>query len=235
MRKLFFLSCLLCFANTLMSQTTFDWGISLQPNLSNRRLIAFSNISEAEVVRLDSLENSRFSYSAGIMAGWRGGKGGFYVGLNYMDTGYRTLRGPFAADEPNPREASERRFVHKNINIEIPAELQFFQELKNDNYFYFMLGIAMSVNVQNNLNTILYFGDTSEVIRAREEEEFRRTNFAFQTGMGWEKVLSEKFAMIVQPTFKFWMRGVLVNNELNRNLYSFGLKLAIKYRSIPLE
>ena len=235
MQKHFLLACLLCLAGTMIGQTTFDWGISLYPNVSNRRLIAFSNISDREIIRLDSLESGRFSYSAGLNAGWRGGKVGFYFGLNYMDTGYKTLKGGFAIDEPNPREASNRRFVYKNTNLEVPVELKFYQELKDGSHFYFMLGGAMSINLQNNFNTILYFGDSQELERTKDEREFRSTNFAFQTGMGWEKALSDKIILAVQPTFQFWTKGVLVDNELNRNLYSFGLKLIVNYRSFPLE
>lgn len=220
----------------LEAQTTFDVGLSLYPNLSNRRLIAFGNLSEKEQNRLDSLEMNRPSYSIGLTAGWKGNKAGLLFGLNYMNTGYRTIKQSIPADDPQSEIASSRRFTYQNINLEVPVDLQFFHELSEGNSIFFMMGLAFSFNLQNKNQVILFSGEN----RSREtldvnQDDFRLFNYAFQTGMGWEKTFSERFALVVQPNFRFWFKGVLEDDELNRSLYSFGLRIIAKYKSLPLR
>lgn len=216
----------------LIAQTTFDVGLSLYPNISNRRLIAFSNISEAEQIRLDSLEMNRFSYGIGLTGGWKGGKAGFQFGLNYMNTGYRTLKEAIPADDPQAQVASNRRFSFQNTNLEVPIDVQFFQELAPESEFFFTMGAVFSFNLQNKNQVILFSGEN----KSREnleitQDDFRLFNYAFQAGMGWERTFTERFAMVVQPNFQFWFKGVLKNNELNRSLYNFGLRLVVKYKT----
>lgn len=220
----------------LLSQTTFDLGLSLYPNLSNRRLIAFGNISEAEQIRLDSIEMNRLSYGIGLTAGWKGGKAGFQFGLNYMNIGYRTLKEAIPPDDPQAAVASTRRFTFQNTNLELPLDVQFFQELAPGSEFFFAMGTVFSFNLQNKNQVILFSGEQ----RSREDleinqDDFRFFNYAFQAGMGWEKTFSERLAMVVQPNFQFWFKGVLEKNELNRSLYNFGLRLIVKHKSLPLR
>lgn len=227
---LLFISCI------LLAQTTFDVGLSLYPSISNRRLIAFSNISEAEQNRLDSIEMNRLSYGIGLTAGWKGGKAGLQLGINYMNTGYRTIKEAIPPDDPQSEQASNRRFSYQNTNLEVPVDVQFFQEVSPGNEFFFAMGTVFSFNLQNKNQVILFSGESKTRAPLEiNEDDFRFFNYAFQAGMGWEKTFSERFALVVQPNFQFWFRGVLENNELNRSLYNFGLRIVAKYKSLPLR
>lgn len=208
----------------------FSWGVSLYPNFSDRRLIAFSNISEEMIRALDSREISKPSWSAGLFGGWKGYRVGFQFGVQFMDIGYRTVKEPFPANEPNPTFATERRYVYQNYNIETPVEILFIQELRPGAKFHFMLGGSLSYNLRNNIRIINFAGDSKEVTVSQEDQDlFRDINYAFQTGIGFEKNFGERLSVFFQPTFQFWIKGILKDNELNRNLYSFGLKTGVRF------
>ena len=103
---LFFLGLATCL---LAQDSGFAWGISLYPNSSGRRLVALGNYDEDFIRDTEALETSRFSYSAGLIAEWKGEKLGFRTGLNYMQSGYQTIKQQFPIDDPNPQNASHIR------------------------------------------------------------------------------------------------------------------------------
>ncbi len=212
------------------AQASFFWGPVVEPNLSHRRLIAFSNISQLAIDSLEDRETSKPSLSLGIFAGWRKDKIGFRFGALYMNTGYRTVRELIPPNEPDAANATERRYVYQNHNIEIPLELQFGQELDSKNRFFFAMGTGASFNFNNQTKTILFAGEKVDSrIEKSDNALFRKLNYSFRAGFGWEHDLSENFSVIIEPTFKIWMQGVLVDNELNRNLYSMGIRVAFQF------
>ncbi|NRB53360.1 MAG: outer membrane beta-barrel protein [Saprospiraceae bacterium] len=233
LRYLFLLLCL-CYMGEGLAQAGFSWGISLYPNYSDRRLIAYSFITQDEINRLDSLEGGRFSYSGGVLAEWRTEKVSFQTGVNFMNTGYRTISETILPGDPDENLGTERRFLFRNFNIEIPAELHFYQEVSPGNEFIFTLGGAMSYNISNSAFKILQRDGSSERIDVTDnEQEFRPVNFAFVTAVGWETDISETLSLVIQPTFEFWMRGIFIDTlELNRNLYNLGVKLNLKFRTV---
>ena len=226
------LGLLFLFTSVLSAQDTFDWGLNLYPNYSDRRLISFNAISDSTILLIDQRENGRFSYSAGLIAGWRGKKASFNFGLNYMNTGYQTVKEPIPADDPAPEGADSRRFVFQNTNLEVPLEVNFYQELSPGTEFYFMLGWTFSYNLNNRIKTIYFLPENRQTESVTDEtEEFRKFNYGFQTGIGMEKTFSDRYALVVGPQFQFWFKGVYAEDNLNRSLYSFGLKIAFKFKT----
>lgn len=210
------------------AQTNVYWGLSLHPHYSNSRLISLGTFSDSILVDIASMETGRFSYSVGGNITWLGPKVGFQMGLGFSQTGYRTLEEAFPAGEPNPENATGRRFEFINNNIEAPIELIFMQAVNEKNHFLFMMGTALSFNLSNRTKTILLFGDTQEASSEKDEvNDFRSFNYAFQTGMGWKRQLSESFDLVIQPTFVFWLQGVLEDTELNRSIFSLGLQVEL--------
>jgi len=231
-KPLIALALFLVAATALTAQPTFRWGLNLYPNLTNRRLIALSNISQSAIDSIEKREVSRPSWSAGVTAGWRGKKLGFHTGINYMDAGYRTVKEDTPEDDPKLPLGRQRRFAFQNNYLEIPAEVNFYQSLGERSAFYFMLGTAISINTTNRTDTFYYSGERITGVHQQDDsDDFRTINYAFQTGMGWEYAFSERFMMVLSPTFKFWMRGVLKENDLNRNLYSIGLNARLMFQS----
>jgi len=209
----------------------FYWGAYFYPNYSNRRLIAIgANLSEQMIQEIEDRETGKLSFSGGGHAGWRGEKAGFQFGLGFTETGYQTVREAVPPDSPDAGNASQQKFIYRNYNLELPIELQFIHELDSRNYFYFMLGGAASYNLANNEIKVLYSGDTSQRDDAPEPEQvYRRTNFAFQTGIGWEHNISDRTYLYLQPNFQFWLSGLYQDATINRSLYNLGLKLGVKF------
>ena len=231
MRKFLLWCIFLGITISSIGQSRFGYGISVYPNFSGARLISFGNISERQIQEINDREIWKFSYAGGIFANWRSEKLGFQVGLNYMNSGYQTIRDTVPTAAPNPRNAEDWRFIYQSNYIEVPVDLQFFQELERGSEFFFMLGASFSYNLNNRVDTIFYFGDseTSEQ-EDQENSEYNGLNFAFQFALGWEKALGDNFALIIQPTFQFWFRGLLKDNTFNRSLYSLGLRVAFKFK-----
>lgn len=234
MRKLLLGLLFVLEISTLTAQSEFFWGASFHPNISNRRLIALGTLSESQAGSLDSIEMHRISYSTGLFLGWRGEKAGIQFGLNYMDTGYRTLKAIIPPDDPQSGNGEERRFVFQNVHLELPVDLQFAHDLDDANAFLFMLGVSFSYNIKNYQKTVFFNGDQQSVEKVEDTmNEFTRFNYAFQTGVGWERDINDRFAFVLQPTFKFWLKGILTpsSGEINRSLYNLGLKIAFKIKS----
>lgn len=229
MKRFLFLLGGMLFCFSVFCQAEFKWGLEVYPNYSHRRLIAQTTIPNSEIRELEAMEVGRFSYTAGLFAQWRGQRAGFQAGLRFMDTGYRTVRTNLSLDDFPPPGAEQKRNIYQNLNLEIPAELQFYQELNEKNDFFFMIGLSLAYNLANYNNTVFYTGEKPDVRREKaDNENFARIHYSFQSGMGWEHHFSENFSVVVQPTFQFWMSALLKETDINRNLYSVGLRLGVK-------
>ncbi len=223
--------CLLLF-DVAIGQSRFHWGPELFPNYSGRRLILFSGtVSDDMIESLNATERGKLSLAGGLQAGWQGPKAGFRFGLLFSETGYRTIRQNIPPDAPdNPSGADQQRFLYRNYNLELPVSIDFIHELDDRNNFFFSLGTAMSYNLANQQTTFLYFGDRVERIDGPEPEgDFRKFNYAFITGMGWESELSGSLSLYLQPSFQFWFKGLLVEADIDRSLYALGLKAGLRF------
>lgn len=230
LRFLILLGSLFSFYSAI-SQAEFGWGVEAYPNFSHRRLIAQTTVPREEIRALEALETGRLSYTAGLFGQWRGQRAGFQTGLRFMETGYRTIRTNISPDDEPPQGAEQKREIFRNLNLEIPAELQFFQKMDEKNHFFFMLGLSLAYNLSNYQETAFYTGESRQVRREKTgNDNFTRIHYSFQSGMGWEHRISEGLSIIVQPAFQFWPTALLKETEINRNLYSYGLRLGVKWR-----
>ncbi len=216
------------------AQTTSNWGIQLNPNFSSRRLVVFESLSEREIFAIDSLETAKPSLSAGVFIQWRGPKVGFQAGLNFMETGYRTIKTLVLPDDPDAPNASQRRVVYQNYMLEAPLDLHFFQELDDKNEFFFTFGTGVGYNLKNFQTELLYRGE-SKGNKTRQEDpdkdNFRRVAMEIRFGMGWESQLSERLSFALQPNFQFWTKGLYHQEAtINRHLYSIGVQLMVRFR-----
>ena len=218
----------------LAQDSGFSWGISLYPNSSGRRLVALGNYDDEFIRNLEALEMPKFSYSAGLVAEWRAEKLGFRMGLNYTNSGYQTIKQIFPDDEPNPDNASHIRERFHSTYIELPIEFLFSHNLKEGSALFFMLGTSFALNLSNTTQTILYFGETNQSSTADTEGDFNAFNYAFQSGIGWKADIGSRFTLVLQPNFQFWLKGLLQESNVNRNLYALGLKTVVLLRPIEL-
>lgn len=218
-------------STSLAGQAEFSWGVELYPNFSSRRLVAqTTEFDQEEADRLENLEVARFSYSAGLAGYWRTDRIGFKTGLFFTESGYETRRQEIDPREESPDGAESKRVQYAHQYIEIPGELLFYQNLNAKNDFLFSMGISAAVNLSNRERTTFLIGDTNDRQTTTAPGNFTSLGFSFISGLGWEHQFS-RFALSLQPTFQFWLRGLL-NDEsaiFNRNLYSVGLRTGVKF------
>lgn len=232
MKRILFLLLSLAISLNLTAQN-FSWGFQIFPNYSGRRLIVQDpSIGESAVKEIEARETGKPSLAAGVEAGWRAEKLGFRFGLSLAETGYRTVKEPIPTDAPNPEGATDIRTVYRNYNIVVPAEIDFIHEIDSKNAFFFLLGAAGSINLANEVRETLFFGDSQERRKAPlPEENFRTVNFAFQSGLGWENQVNPGWSLYLQPTFRFWLKGLYDQDaNINRSLFDLGLKMGVRFQ-----
>lgn len=229
-RYLILAGCCL-FALDLAAQMGTWYSINLYPNYSNRRLIVFDNLTQDQISDIDSLEAAKPSYSIGGAIQWRGEFIGFQVGANFMNTGYRTIRQTIPADDPFAEQAEEYEQTFTNYFVELPVEITFYQTLNENNEFFFMLGTGVAYNLSNRTRTRLFTNSSEDPVdnSPTDEVDFRNIHWEFQAALGWEKAFNPNLRLLVQPTFQFWTRGLYVDELINRNLYSLGMRVGLKF------
>ncbi|WP_170110440.1 outer membrane beta-barrel protein [Flavilitoribacter nigricans] len=231
MNKYLLLAGLCLLALDLSAQEGTWYSINLYPNYSDRRLIVFENLNQTQIDAIDSLEAAKPSYSIGGAIQWRGEFIGFQLGANLVNTGYRTIRQAIPADDPFSGQADEYEQTFTNYLLEVPVELTFYQTLNENNEFFFMMGTGIAYNLTNRTRTTLFSnGGTNPVDNSPTDEvDFRNINVEFQAALGWEKAFSPNLRIVVQPHFQFWLRGLYVDELINRNIYSLGVRLGVKF------
>lgn len=227
------LGALLLLSSELAGQGTI-FGITAYPNISGRRLAAGTSVNNAAIDSLEARETSRPSMSLGLAAQWQGLKGGFRTGIQFADTGYRTIREPVTPGPDVPANAQTQSIVYRNLNIEVPAEILFMHEVSPKDRLNFMMGFSAAFNVSNFEQTVYYGGEKIGQDNMKiSNDGFQRLQMAFQTGVGWQHEFGEKIVFFAQPTFQFWLTGLLLEpkEEVNRSLYAFGLKTGILFKT----
>ncbi len=146
-----------------------------------------------------------------------------------MDAGYRTMKDTPEADPNLPLVWRCR--ISKTATSS-PHRSQLLPVAGRAQRFLFYAGHGHKYQYhQSHRYVLLQQRKDYSTSHQDDSDDFRTVNYAFQTGMGWEYAFSERFMMVLTPTFKFWMRGVLKENDLNRNLYSIGLNARLMFQS----
>lgn len=203
-------------------------GISLFPHVAHRRLVAVELGSLISTDSLDAAERSLPTYALGVLFSHRGEKVGVQAGIHYSRMGYRGRRVDIPLTNPIAARFSEQEYRFVTQQIEVPLGLVFYQALSEKTEFFFLLGSGISYNMTNKDTYIRYEGDISEKETTRALGDFRRLNYCFQTGMGWERRLDERWSLSIAPVFRLWMAGLYREAELNRNLYQMGVQVVLR-------
>ncbi len=229
----YFIAVWFCLGCLSASFSQAQYGISVYPNFSGARLAASSTLNQRAIDSIEAREISKPSYSLGLLAQWRGQKAGFRIGLQYMDTGYRSVREPVPPGANAPQEALNRQVIYRNINLELPAELLFMHALNDKDRLNFMMGFSAAYILQNREDYVFFSGERlSRQSNQLETNDLSRLQLAFQTGVGFQRDVGSSVVIFVQPTFQFWYTALLQPPvEANRNLYSIGLKTGILFQT----
>ncbi len=228
MSRLFF-AALFLFPLLLIGQTyERSYGIEFAPHHGSRRISAGQNVPFTEVERQDSLEAGRGGFSAGIVFESRADKIGFTTGLRYLQTGYEV-------EEQSTGSASGRTFTEaiKASYISVPFELNFHQDITEKDRVHFILGVAAHLHLQTtSTQTVFQDGNEIEkiVISDDPDKDYRSPVVSLNTGIGFDRKLSENWAIRLQPNFQFFLQGNLRDsfNQTNRNYYQLGVRLTVR-------
>ena len=231
MRKIIIAFLVIGWCATGIAQTVNEFGISLYPHFSDRRLSYFGNPEQSFLDSIQRNEISRPSYEISVYWQAKGEKVGLYVGLGYLNTGFRTS---FDTLENAPAEfpnAFKVRTDHKNINLTLPVEVNFSHKINDYNEFSFGLGFALSYNLTNFENE-LYYSSKKHIGNVTNEVGtvgYNRFNTAFQSSVGWRHTFKNGLSFHLQPMFRMWLKPTKQVNDFFRNLYSLGIRTSFTF------
>lgn len=203
------------------------FGVEIYPHLSNRRLLAGPALGFAEATRIDSLERSDFGYGAGIYYAQRVQRIGFHLGLRYLITGYQTDNDILPGQVPSNDPILFSQTYTTQL-LEIPFQVNFYQNFGTKTSFYFTLGAAAGIHLNSTYERTVSPPEGNAFTEEFEvDEDYRSLNFAMIAAIGFEQRF-DKITIGLQPTFEYWLGGNIRPREqtdLNRNLYNLGLRL----------
>lgn len=222
---LLFPCCLLAQTSPVYEQSV---GLEVGAHNGNRRISGGAGVTFSELERQDSLESGTGGFSYGILYESRADKIGFTTGVRYLETGYNVAEQAFFST-PERRFSDEVRAQY----IEFPFELNFHQSITDKDRVSFMLGIAGQLHLNTvRTRTITEEGVlvSSEALPTNPNANFRSPIVSLSTGIAFDRKLGEKWALKVQPHFRFFLQGNLesANNQTNRNYYQVGVRVVVK-------
>ena len=230
MRFILLFICIVVFFSVEAQESGVSWGVQLFPNYSYRKVVPLNNTELIELVRLDSLEKGKFSYSAGLIAEFHWGpKVGFQTGINFLNTGIETIRMPFVTNEGTERE---EKLTYEHLAVEVPFLLHFYQEFSDQTSLYFVLGGTALATVKSQVRQTIYEGENKlESSTNKDSREASIMNYSLFTGIGLEQSLGKNIGLFFQPNFQFFLKIFAEDAKVSRINYAIGASIGIKFRS----
>ena len=229
MRQLLTLLFLLSLATCALAQDVIErgYGLELTVHHGSRRLSGGRVFTLLE--RQDSLESGRFGYATGLIYTSRVNKIGFTTGLRYVETGYLVGR---QDDSRSPGASFEQEATARYLSI--PFELNFYQDITTKDRVFFTMGIAGHFHLGTTINQTNFLNEeqtTEEELDLEEEVTYRSPIISLNTGLGFDRKLSDSWTLRLEPSFQFFLQGNLVDPEVNlfnRNFYQLGGRVLVR-------
>ncbi len=220
----------LIFLPVLGSAQTLErsFGLELTPQLSERRISGTANVTYNQLNAIDSLETGAFGYGIGAIYESRVDRIGFSTGLRYTNTGYATLEQPLRGEAGTTY--TDRVTAHY---FSVPFEINFYQDVTEEDRVLFMLGAGLQYHLGTRTQRTTYAngGETGSAGVEEEGIDYRPLLASFVTGIGYDRKLSNDWAIRFQPTFQFFLNGNLrpdLDTLANRNFYQLGLRVVVR-------
>ena len=203
-------------------------GLEIMPHRGNRRISGGQGVTFRELERQDSLESGAPGYSFGIVYESRVNKVGFTTGVRYLETGYDVAPQPLGGN-PDVTFADEVRARY----LSVPFEFNFNQDITAKDRVGFMLGVAAHLHLKTlRQRTIVREGVAEAPLEIEPDPDlsFRSPIVSLNTGITFDRKLSERWALKVQPNFQFFLQGNQRENLnlTNRNYYQLGVRVIVK-------
>lgn len=205
-----------------------SFGVEFMPLRANRRISGGQGVTFRDLEMQDSLESGASGYQIGLLYESRVNKIGFTTGVRYLETGYVVADQPLFSD-PETQFGDEVTARY----IMIPFELNFHQNITDKDRVGFMLGAAANLHLKTiRSRTFVRDGLAEDPVDLEADPgvSFRSPVISFQAGIAFDRKLSEKWALKLQPTFQFFLQGnqQQAANQTNRNYYQLGVRVMVK-------
>lgn len=226
MRCFYLLAILLCLCSTVEAQTLErSFGLELEPQYSQARVGGVGDVAFSVLNEIDSLERGGFGYGAGLVYESRIDRIGYTTGIRYTRTTYRTL------DQVSAGGDTYRDRVGGHY-LAIPFDVNFYQDINEDDRVHFLLGAAVHYHLGTRLRrTVTRDGQSLDPERLDADLPYRSFIPSFAAGIGYDRKLSPDWAIRFQPTFRFFLNGNLKPDpgiQATRNYYQIGLKIVLR-------
>ena len=229
MRQLLTLLFLLTLATCALAQDVIErgYGIELTTHHGSRRLSGGRVFTQLE--RQDSLESGRFGYGVGLIYTSRVDKIAFTTGLRYTQTGYVVDR-----QDDSRREGASFEQEATARYISVPFELNFYQNITDKDRVFFTMGVAAHLHIGTTINQTNFVNDeptTEEELNLDDVVNYRSPVISLNTGLGFDRKLSDTWTLRLEPSFQFFLQGNLVDPDVslfNRNYYQLGGRVLVR-------
>lgn len=228
--KITIVLCLLLMFNELYSQESrFDIGILGSIGISDRMFISDGTIPDGIKDQFSKTEKPKLGFEFGVLVEYKVSNSiGIQSGMRYVEWGYKSEKRVLDFGFPNPSTGVEIQSGSINQYIELPMKFIYYLNSEKSRWF-FNIGYFPSINLKN-YNTSKLFSD-SGTEKTKEEDtstSYRGLNLIGEIGIGWEKTLSQKLSLFINPTFKIQSFGISSNAALNRRLLFYGVSIGVK-------
>ena len=205
-----------------------SFGLELTPQSSQRRISGTANATYNQLDAIDSLETGVFGYGIGAIYESRVDRIGFSTGLRYTNPGYATLEQPLRGEAGTTY--TDRVTAHY---LSVPFELNFYQDVTEQDRVLFVLGAGLQYHLGTRTERTTYAGGEEQESAALEDDDvqYRPLLASFMTGIGYDRKLSNDWAIRFQPTFQFFLKGNLRPDQdvlANRNFYQVGFRVVVR-------
>ena len=206
-----------------------SFGLELAAHNGGSRISSGGGLGQLQLERQDSIESGLGGYTFGLLFESRADKIGFTTGLRYLRTGYEVVEDGF----DGPTVGMDTREEITAQYLELPFEINFHQDITEKNRALFMLGVAANLHLGTKTERSTRLDGVEQgTVELPEDPErvLRPVILSLNTGIGFDRKLSENWAVRVQPYFRFFLQGNLQANfdQLNRNYYQTGVRVALR-------
>ncbi len=204
-----------------------SFGLELTPHYGDRRVAAANNVAFGRLERIDSLESGRAGFGLGLTYESRVERIGYTTGIRYLQVGYQTLEQGVVGGSGTYSDWITGHY------LSLPFELNFYQDVSEKDRALFMLGLSGQYHLGTRTQRTSFAGGSETGTETLPDDgiDYRPLVVSFITGLGYDRKLSDYWAIRFQPTFQFFLKGNLRPNSdtiANRNYYQVGLRVVVR-------
>jgi len=221
----------------------FNIGITLNPSYSGR-IINFSKttFNEEEIVIIKDRETLMPFINGGFFIRNQFKNLGLSLGINYLHTGFRTIRHNDLPTNPSViGNAFSSEAWYRYHFLEFPLNIDFKKELSSKIHLHAIFGVSLISGIDYK-RYIYSYRDGEYVgssIREKPLAEYKKNNIGNSLQLGLSIDWSRSFSTIIGPSFKFFyfpfetlgenINYINITENTKGNFYHIGFHITLLY------